>query len=61
MKLRFYIGLLIMIETFIFGCTWLMGYDLTFKEKMKNCNSNECDCWRIIFWFVFGIVTTQCV
>lgn len=35
MKLRFYIGLLIMIETIIVGCIWLMGYDLTIKEKIK--------------------------
>ena len=33
--LKFCIGMLIIIETFIFGCTWFMGYDLTFKEKMK--------------------------
>lgn len=24
-----------MIETIIFGCTWLMGFDLTTKEKIK--------------------------
>lgn len=33
--LKFCIGMLIVIETFIFGCTWFMGCDLTFKEKMK--------------------------
>jgi hypothetical protein len=33
--LKFCIGMLIIIETFIFGCTWFMGCDLTFKEKMK--------------------------
>ena len=36
MMLKFCIGMLIVIETFIFGCTWFMGgCDLTFKEKMK--------------------------
>lgn len=35
MMLKFCIGMLIVIETFIFGCIWLLGRDLTFKEKMK--------------------------
>ena len=32
---RFFIGFLITIEIIICGGTWLMGYDLTIKEKAK--------------------------
>lgn len=32
---KFCIGLLIMLEAFIFGCVWLMGHDLAIKEKIK--------------------------
>lgn len=35
MMLKFCIGMLIVIETFIFGCAWRAACDLAFKEKMK--------------------------
>lgn len=33
--LKVCMGVLIMFEALILGCTWIMCHDLTFKEKIK--------------------------